>query len=86
LLLLASKYNAEKLSAFCEGKLVKSLTIGTVLESLVVADRVAAGHLKEACLKMVIANIESLIKTPEWAEIMSPNAGLMSAVLSKVFQ
>jgi speckle-type POZ protein len=83
LLLLANKYNVDKLVAFCEVHLAKSLTVDTVLASLDTADRVAAGHLKEACLKLVIDNIDALIQTPEWSTIMSPNAGLLSVVMAE---
>jgi len=83
LLLIADKYNIERLVQLCQDELSETLDLVNVIDALQVADQVGAEELKDSAIDFISKNVKTLIKKPDWNEIIKPNPDFLNAILAK---
>jgi len=78
LLAAADKYSLLELKVICEEALCNETNIDTVLKLLVLADRHEASKLKDVCAKFLIENSHTIVKQPEWRNVLEPYPCLLA--------
>jgi hypothetical protein len=63
-------------------ELSKGLTLENVISVLGAAHLVGAEHLMSNAIALVANNLPSLIKTPEWKEVVRNDADLLNAIIA----
>ena len=69
----------DDLKANCTRFLDEKLTIKSVVETLIIADKIGAEPLKTNCIKFICAHMEAVEKTSGWKKLKS--GGLLFAEL-----
>ncbi len=85
LLLMADKYNVEDLRKECEKALVKSISISTAISFLSTASRIQAPLLVTRSANFIFKNLDSLVKSDDWREMVKSNPEAMDHIFQNRF-
>ena len=77
LLLLADKYNVEALRKGCEKALAKSISTSNAISFLCMASRIEAPLLVERSANFTFKNLDTLVGSAEWKEMVKNNPEAM---------
>jgi len=80
---LADKYNVQKLKTSCEKIICDCMDLNNVLQALYVGHLHNASHLRSFALDYVTHNMQKLIDTPQWNEVMHQYPGMLTEILKK---
>ena len=84
MLAAAQMYDLGLLKDFCEEKLCKSLDISNCVDMLVLGDLHEAAALKRDAMRLIVINLSSVVKSPDWRDKLIRYPGLMSEVMMNV--
>ena len=84
MLAAAQMYDLGPLKEFYEAKLCKSLDISNCVDMLVLGDLHEAAALKRDAMRLIVINIDSLIKSPDWKDKLIRHPVLIFEVLKNV--
>ena len=84
MLAAAQMYDLGLLKDFCEEKLCKSLDISNCVDMLVLGDLHEAAALKRDAMRLIVINLSSVVKSPDWRDKLIRYPVLMSEVMMNV--
>jgi len=82
----ADYYEVTSLKQLCEKSLMKKVTIGNMLELLVLADMYKAADLREATKVLIVGNSRELLKKRQWKERLKDSGHLVFEILEAVIK
>jgi len=82
----ADYYEITNLKQLCEKSLMRKVTIGNMLEMLVLADMYKAPHLRDATKSLIVANSKELLKKRQWKEKLKDSGHLVFEILEAVIK
>lgn len=82
----ADYYEVTDLKRLCEKSLMKKITIGNMLEMLVLADMYKAKDLRDATKSLIVANSKELLKKRHWKEKLKDASHLVFEILEAVIK
>jgi len=82
----ADYYEVTGLKQICEKSLMRKVTIGNMLEMLVLADMYKAPDLREATKSLIVANSKELLKKRQWKERLKESGHLVFEILEAVIK
>ena len=85
LLLLADKYNVEDLRKECEKALIKSISILNAISFLSTASRIQAPLLVERSASFIFKNLDNLVNSDDWREMVKSNPEAMDHIFKNRF-
>lgn len=81
LLAAADKYDLDRLKVMCEIALIEGITVGSVTETLIMADLHRAKELKARAIQFIGENLKAM---PDWSEFCSSRSDLMAEILNSI--
>ena len=82
----ADQYQLKYLKNKCEEKLCSSLDVGNSVELLVLADLHQASRLRKMALKLVTKNMDTIVNTEVYMEIIAHHPGLALEITQALVQ
>jgi len=85
-LMVADKYDVPGLRRVCERHILMKLDANNAAHMLLQSDEIGALFLKKWTLEYICMNLDRVMATEEWREVMRSRPDLMEVVLSSVAQ
>lgn len=82
----ADYYEVTNLKQLCEAALMRKVTVGNMLEFLVLADMYKAPDLREATKGLIVANSRELLKKRQWKDKLKDSGHLVFEILEAVIK
>ena len=86
MLAAAEMYDLKNLKARCEENLSKSLEIGNCIDYLILGDTHNSPNLKRQSMKLIVLNLNSVVKSRDWQEKLIRHPMLVTEVMKCVVE
>ncbi|XP_061401789.1 speckle-type POZ protein-like [Musca vetustissima] len=86
LFVAGNKYAMSGLQEMCENMLIETMSVDSVADILLLADRHSSDRLKSKAVQFAIKNIKSVSMTDGWKRLRANNLELCTDVLEKAVQ